>query len=409
LKTKRKNATDPKEQAELDKKIKSANKKAGRAVASLVSQAVFMALIAQAFRTLYNKDDEDENIAQNMAVDAVGNLFGGLPLIRDIYSFYAEGYDLDNYAYSTVNDLLQSGKDVFDLIGSVVDGSTDSRDIALSIKKAAYAGGQLFGIPTRNVYNFVYGITKRISPSTAYKVDDKFYKQSYRADLAKAIENNDEAMIATIAELMLDENLGGLKDSKARSEMGGLIEKGFDVIPRSVQDTITYDGEEYTLTASQRKAFEKVYAVGNEAVASLVKLPQYAEATDEVKAKAINFIYSVYYNLALQDFLGVDLENKNILFAEAIDIEKLALIVATARTIVGDTDKKGKVVSGSRKKKVQAYINSLNLKAVQKYMVMGYLGYSNQYGEVQVKAYINRLSLTKSEKEKLLAYSGYSS
>jgi len=409
LKTKRKNATDPKEQAELDKKIKSANKKAGRAVASLVSQAVFMALIAQAFRTLYNKDDEDENIAQNMAVDAVGNLFGGLPLIRDIYSFYAEGYDLDNYAYSTVNDLLQSGKDVFDLIGSVVDGSTDSRDIALSIKKAAYAGGQLFGIPTRNVYNFVYGITKRISPSTAYKVDDKFYKQSYRADLAKAIERGDEAMIATIAELMLDENLGGLKDSKARSEMGGLIEKGFDVIPRSVQDTITYDGEEYTLTASQRKAFEKVYAVGNEAVASLVKLPQYAEATDEVKAKAINFIYSVYYNLALQDFLGVDLENKNILFAEAIDIEKLALIVATARTIVGDTDKKGKVVSGSRKKKVQAYINSLNLKAVQKYMVMGYLGYSNQYGEVQVKAYINRLSLTKSEKEKLLAYSGYSS
>ena len=409
LKTKRKNATDPKEQAELDKKIKSANKKAGRAVASLVSQAVFMALIAQAFRTLYNKDDEDENIAQNMAVDAVGNLFGGLPLIRDIYSFYAEGYDLDNYAYSTVNDLLQSGKDVFDLIGSVVDGSTDSRDIALSIKKAAYAGGQLFGIPTRNVHNFVYGITKRISPSTAYKVDDKFYKQSYRADLAKAIERGDEAMIATIAELMLDENLGGLKDSKARSEMGGLIEKGFDVIPRSVQDTITYDGEEYTLTASQRKAFEKVYAVGNEAVASLVKLPQYAEATDEVKAKAINFIYSVYYNLALQDFLGVDLENKNILFAEAIDIEKLALIVATARTIVGDTDKKGKVVSGSRKKKVQAYINSLNLKAVQKYMVMGYLGYSNQYGEVQVKAYINRLSLTKSEKEKLLAYSGYSS
>ena len=229
------------------------------------------------------------------------------------------------------------------------------------------------------------------------------------SDLAKAIERGDEAMIATIAELMLDENLGGLKDSKARSEMGGLIEKGFDVIPRSVQDTITYDGEEYTLTASQRKAFEKVYAVGNEAVASLVKLPQYAEATDEVKAKAINFIYSVYYNLALQDFLGVDLENKNILFAEAIDIEKLALIVATARTIVGDTDKKGKVVSGSRKKKVQAYINSLNLKAVQKYMVMGYLGYSNQYGENQVKAYINRLSLTKAEKEKLLAYSGYAS
>lgn len=409
LKTKRKNATDPEEIASLDKKIKTATKKAGRSIASLVSTAVFMALIAQAFRTLYNKDDEDENIVQNMTVDAIGNLFGGLPLIRDIYSFYAEGYDLDNYAYSTVNDLLKSGQDIFDLIGSIFDGSTDSRDVATSIKKAAYAGGQLLGIPTRNIYNFVYGLTKRFSPSTAYKIDDVFYKQSYRADLAKAIENDDEAMIATIAELMLDENLGGLSDSKARKEMVSLLEKGFDVIPRSVGDTITYDGEERTLTTAEKKAFEKVYSTANEAVASLVKLSQYDKATDEVKAKAVNFIYTVYYNLALQDFLGVDLENKNILFAEAIDIEKLALIVATARTIVGDTDKSGKVVSGSRKRKVQAYINSLNLKAVQKYMVMGYLGYSNQYGENQVKAYINRLSLTKAEKEKLLAYSGYAS
>ena len=409
LKTKRKNATDPEEIASLDKKIKTATKKAGRSIASLVSTAVFMALIAQAFRTLYNKDDEDENIVQNMTVDAIGNLFGGLPLIRDIYSFYAEGYDLDNYAYSTVNDLLKSGQDIFDLIGSILDGSTDSRDVATSIKKAAYAGGQLLGIPTRNIYNFVYGLTKRFSPSTAYKIDDVFYKQSYRADLAKAIENDDEAMIATIAELMLDENLGGLSDSKARKEMASLLEKGFDVIPRSVGDTITYDGEERTLTTAEKKAFEKVYSTANEAVASLVKLSQYDKATDEVKAKAVNFIYTVYYNLALQDFLGVDLENKNILFAEAIDIEKLALIVATARTIVGDTDKSGKVVSGSRKRKVQAYINSLNLKAVQKYMVMGYLGYSNQYGENQVKAYINRLSLTKAEKEKLLAYSGYAS
>ena len=308
-----------------------------------------------------------------------------------------------------MNDLLKSGQDIFDLIGSIFDGSTDSRDVATSIKKAAYAGGQLLGIPTRNIYNFVYGLTKRFSPSTAYKIDDVFYKQSYRADLAKAIENDDEAMIATIAELMLDENLGGLSDSKARKEMASLLEKGFDVIPRSVGDTITYDGEERTLTTAEKKAFEKVYSTANEAVASLVKLSQYDKATDEVKAKAVNFIYTVYYNLALQDFLGVDLENKNILFAEAIDIEKLALIVATARTIVGDTDKSGKVVSGSRKRKVQAYINSLNLKAVQKYMVMGYLGYSNQYGENQVKAYINRLSLTKAEKEKLLAYSGYAS
>lgn len=55
----------------------------------------------------------------------------------------------------------------------------------------------------------------------------------------------------------------------------------------------------------------------------------------------------------------------------------------------------------------QTYINSLGLKVAQKYMIMGYLGYSNKNGQQQVKSYIQRLSLTKSEKEKLYEYSGY--
>ncbi len=127
-----------------------------------------------------------------------------------------------------------------------------------------------------------------------------------------------------------------------------------------------------------------------------------------MKSKAVNFIFDTYYNLALQDFLGVELESKNVLFAEAIDIEKLAIIVAMARALTADLDKKGNAISGTRKAKVQSYINSLKLTAAQKYMIMGYLGYTNTKGETQVKAYINRLKLTKSEKAKLLKYSGYS-
>ena len=409
LKAKRKLATDPDEIASLDKKIKAANKKARRAVGSLVSSAVFMALVAQLFRWLYNKDDEDDNVAVNMTVDAIGNLLGGLPLIRDIYSRFAEGYDFDNYAYSAINDMFDSTEMLFTTAGNIFEGDMDSREVALTIKNLLYAGGQMFGIPTRNVYNIIYGLTKRISPSTAYSIDDMFYKQNYRSDLAKAIEREDEAMVATITSLMLDENIGGIADSEARKELDSLVQKGFDVIPRSVSKKITYDGVEYELTPNQVKQFEKVYFVANEALASLVKMSQYKGATDEVKAKAVNFIYNVYYNLALQDFLGVDLETKSVLFAEAIDIEKLAIIVATANSLKADLDKKGVAISGTRKAKVQKYINSLQLKAVEKYMIMGYLGYTNTKGEAQVKAYINRLSLTKTEKAKLLEYSGYSS
>ena len=310
LKAKRKLATDPDEIASLDKKIKAANKKARRAVGSLVSSAVFMALVAHLFRWLYNKDDEDDNVAVNMTVDAIGNLLGGLPLIRDIYSRFAEGYDFDNFAYSAINDMFDSAEMLFTTAGNIFEGDMDSREVALTIKNLLYAGGQMFGIPTRNIYNIIYGLTKRISPSTAYSIDDMFYKQNYRSDLAKAIENEDEAMVATITSLMLDENIGGITDSEARKELDSLVQKGFDVIPRSVSKKITYDGVEYELTPNQVKQFEKVYFVANEALASLVKMSQYKDATDEVKAKAVNFIYNVYYNLALQDFLGVDLETK---------------------------------------------------------------------------------------------------
>lgn len=407
LKAKRKATTDPDEIEKLDKKIKSAKKKVAKSTAALATSAVFMALIAQLFRWLYNKDDEDENIVQNMTVDAVGNLLGGLPLIRDVYSRFAEGYDISDYTYSALNDLLDSGYNIFAMVGDVFSGETDSQEVAKNIKNLFYASGQILGLPTRNVYNMAYGLTKRFSPETAYKIDSWFYDQNYSSDLAKAIENEDDEMIATIVGIMLDEKIGGIDDSSVRNELDDLIKKGFSVLPRSVGDSITYEGEKITLTSGQAKSFKEVYSVANEALASLVGLSQYESATDEVKAKAINFIWDIYYNLAIEEVLGVDIESKAVLFAEAIDIEKLAIIIATARAIEADTDKNGKSISGTRKAKIQKYVASLKLTAVQKYMVMGYLGYSNKNGESQVKAYINRLNLSKSEKEKLLAYSGY--
>ena len=404
LKHRRKSTTDAAEIEALDKKIKAANTKVRKSVTALAVSAAFMALVAQLFRWLYNKDDE-EDVAKTIAIDAAGNLLGGLPIFKDIYARLVEGYDLDNYAYSTLNNLLDSAQNIFDVASDIATGNTD--DIAKNIRNIIYAAGQLFGIPVRNIYNVGYGLINRFSLSTAYKIDDMFYNKNYRSDLNKAIEEDDDEMIATIVGVMLDENIGAITSSAARKELDKLTKAGYDVIPRAVSETITYDGEEMALTGRQVSQFNEVYSTAHEAVASLVAMSQYGSATEDVQAKAINFIYDVYYNLALEELLGVDLENKNILFAEAIDIEKLALIIATARAMTADTDNNGNAISGTRKAKIQSYINSLRLTAAQKYMVMGYLGYSNTMGETQVKSYINRLSLTSDEKKQLLQYSGY--
>lgn len=404
LKYRRKSTTDAAEIEALDKKIKAANTKVRKSVTALAVSAAFMALVAQLFRWLYNKDDE-EDVAKTIAIDAAGNLLGGLPIFKDIYARLVEGYDLDNYAYSTLNNLLDSAQNIFDIASDIATGNTD--DIAKNIRNIIYAAGQLFGIPVRNIYNVGYGLINRFSPSTAYKIDDMFYNKNYRSDLNKAIEEDDDEMIATIVGIMLDENIGAITSSAARRELDKLTKAGYDVIPRAVSETITYDGEEMALTGRQVSQFNEVYSTAHEAVASLVAMSQYHSATEDVQAKAINFIYDVYYNLALEELLGVDLENKNILFAEAIDIEKLALIIATARAMTADTDNNGNAISGTRKAKIQSYINSLRLTAAQKYMIMGYLGYSNTMGETQVKSYINRLPLTSDEKTQLLQYSGY--
>lgn len=405
LKAKIKETTDSKAKAALEEKLKAAKKKSVKSVAALATTAIFMALIAQAFRWLYNKDDDDENIPANMAVDAIGNLMGGLPLIKDLYAKLTEGYDLNNYSYSALNDLFDAFSGTISTVTSLAKGE-DIKPLR-TVKELSFAVGQILGLPTRNVYNIIYGLMKRISPSTAYEWDNNLYNKNYSTDLQKAISNDDDEMLATIVGLMLDEKVGGIDNSFAREEMDRLVKGGYQVIPKSIGSTISYEGEEVEITSKQRERFKKVYGEANKALASLVNNKSYASASDEVKAKAVRFIYDIYYNLAIEDLLGVELETKNILFAKAIDISSLAIIVATARSIEADTDKKGNIVSGSRKKKVQTYINSLGLKVAQKYMIMGYLGYSNKNGQQQVKSYIQRLSLTKSEKEKLYEYSGY--
>lgn len=399
LKARRKATSDANEKALLDKKIKTARKKAAKSTSALVTSAMFMALIAQAFRTLYNKDDEEDNIVENMTIDAVGNLFGGLPIFKDVYAKIIEGYDFDGYQYSAINDLLDSVSNVIDLTGNIFSGNADSREVARNIKNMSYAIGQLFGIPVRNVYNVFYGLTKRVSPETAYKIDDVFYKQSYNADLKKAIKNNDEEMIATIAGLIMDENIGAFENGSTRNEVNRLLSAGFDVLPQTVGNSMTINEVQYTLTGPQKENFKKVYSQSITAVDKLVSSNGYKIATDEAKAKAIKYIYKYYYYEAQHQALNVDLDSKLYLFGQIVPIEKMALALAEVPLLVEN--------STNKKKTVQRYLQATKLSSAQKYMLMGYFGYKNTKGEGAVKSAINKTSLTKEQKKLLLEKCGY--
>jgi hypothetical protein len=406
LRKEAKKAGDGKGAERLDTEIKRAKKQCVRATVSLVGVAFFNAALAYAFKWLYRRD-EDEDVGTLIA-DTFGNMLGGIPFVRDLWSFFQDGFEMDHFLISTVNDVLGTAAATFEMVSSAASGKEVTRQEAMAqMRKVAYAAGQISGVPVRNVYNFGTGMLNRVAPEAGYKVESQFTKKAYTSDLKKALEAGDDKMAGTIAGLMIGEKIG-IEDDAMRDVLHRLTEKGHSVLPRSVGDSVTVNGESVALTGAQQKKLRSVYGIGQEAVADMVKLKQFRSAGDEVQAAAIKFINDVYWDLALEDSLGLDLAEKNVLFAEAIDIEKLAIIIATARSIEADKDKDGKAIAGTKKRKLQTFVNSLRLSAAEKYMVMGYLGYSNAHGESAVKAHIGKLNLSNSEKTQLLKYSGYS-
>lgn len=408
LKKRIKDCTDPARRAELESRLKEVRKREAKSISALVMSAVYMACVAQLFRWLYNRDDEDENIALNMALDAIGNLFGGLPGIKDLYAKLVDGYELDNYAYSVINDLFDSVDGIFSSAEKVIDGKAEKQDFTSLIKKMFYSVGQLFGIPVRNLYNMATGITRRISPAAGYKIDAFFYSKNYRSDLKKALENGDEKMIATIAGLIMNEDVGDIKDGAVREELDTLIKDGYDVLPRIIGDNVTYNGAEYALNAKDREYIESMYTNANESLSNIMKTTRYKNASAAVRAKTVKNTYRLSYEIAVADIAGDEASSeKNVLFSQVFDVALLSFILAAVSNLASDKDKNGNAVNGSLKRKIEYYLDTLNLTKAQKYIIMGYLGYKSQDGEKEVKGYISRFGLTSSQQDSILEYCGY--
>ena len=383
LKAKLRMTTDTERIATLRTQIKAARKKVFKSVTSLATSALFMAAIARLFSWLYNKDrDDDETVGQQVFVDFIGNLFGGLPLIRDVYTRIAEGYELDNYAYSALNDLLDSAVNLFDTVGGIVSGEESDAKVASRIKNLAYSIGQIFGIPTRNIYNVFYGLTKRISPTTAYQIDEAFYAKNYVTDLNKAIESDDTDMIAMLTSMIFGERMGNTTMSDAvRDKFVDLYLKGYSVLPRSIGDTISYGGVEIPLTDDEYARFRAIYAQSMKDIEKMMNGGAFKVLSEEMQAKAIKQVYDAYYYDALSDLVGVDERTTVGELSEWIDISKLSVAFTGFSDIESDKNSNGETIAGSKKKNTVKYLLGQNLSDGERLLILCYRGYSIQDGD----------------------------
>lgn len=388
-----------------------------RAVGALASQAVYMAVVATLFRKLLAYDDDDTlsewsaGDIRSFLGDVLSSAVGGLPIIKECVEFFQTGYDIEDMGVGALNDLLSAVKNVVALPKEAITGELTGEQAATRVRSVFYSLGQITGIPIRNVYKYSRGVLNVVNDVSGshvvYRLDSVFNKSSLSADLAAAIEKGDTEQAQFIAGLALDERVDLARNASLRQELIRLCMAGESVLPRSVGSEVTWDGETYQLTARQKKRFEAVYSEAGEAAARLIRSSYYKEVSDTVKAKALKRIYEIYYNLAIEDFLGVASETKAVLFSKAIPAEKLAVVVAAASELQADTDTQGRVISGSKRRRVAAFIESLRLSAAQKYMIFAYLGYREASGEAVVTKYVDTLKLEDGEREQLLQWCGY--
>ncbi len=336
--------------ANIKKRIKTAHNKTIKALSAIITVNLYLALLTQLFNKFYNRDEEEPLNA--FLKTFAGNMFGMLPIFRDISSFLIEGYEVDIALTSTINDILKATKSNYEIIEKAMNGeNVQEFEVNKNVRDVLYSVGVLFGIPFRNVNNLVYGTTNLISKEAGYKYNAMFY-QTYTTDLDKALKEEDYGLAQSIMATMLSRN----QMTGDTEKLVKLYEAGYKVLPKTVNDTITVDTVEYELSQSQRKQFYEIYSKANTKVILDSNLP------DEAKAYAIRQAYSFYWDSAVEETLGI--ESKKSLIAKQVDANKLALALGYAETVKGD----------NRKERIERYLRSkFNRREIK--LILDYMGY----------------------------------
>ena len=392
-----KNATD---RATIEAEIKANNKQIRKSTSTMNALAVYGAIVAMLFSHFFGTNDEDETFGEEFLGEFMSTWVGGIPILKDIYNYFNSGYEMQDFTLGSINDVFGGIADFANGIEKYNE-TGEIRQLLSGTRKLAFSSANAFGLPLKNLYKMTYGGINILSPSAAYKIDDTFYKQPYSKDLAKALAKDDDIMISTITELMLQDKSGGNFSDGTREEINRLVNQLGDTsfLPKSVNQTFSFNKEQYTLTSKEFKQAKAEYEKANQKIDDLIAKSGYKTATDEEKAAMIKFVYDYYYEQTIVEAIGAD-KSKTLLFASGIKLEDMAIIVGTAKVLEADKDRNGNAIAGSKKKKIVAMLQRQRLTADQKYLMLAYLGYSTDMERVE--RYVNRLRLTKDEKKALL-------
>ena len=134
-----------------------------------------------------------------------------------------------------------------------------------------------------------------------------------------------------------------------------------------------------------------------QAVGLLESNSNYQKMDENARNSAYNKLVDYYYNVCLSRLNNTKVDTKYTLYG-AINATDIVVYLTDINNIESDTDKKGNVIQGSRKEKVQKYIQGLKLTAQQKYILSYLAGYApTDNGKSAISKYLKNNGYTQKE------------
>ena len=167
LKSKLAHTIDPIEQSKIKSRINTVGGEAVRRTGVLLASSTYLAVVSLAFNILFGRidlDDEEEVQDELLAFffSIPVDMLGGLPIISDFAGYFKDGYEMESFTLSTINDLLSSVKSLQNIAVKASTGKTKNGDITRAFKNVIFGIAHLFGIPARNIWNLLRGVSQSI-------------------------------------------------------------------------------------------------------------------------------------------------------------------------------------------------------------------------------------------------------
>lgn len=350
---------------------KTLSRQTARDVTAIIANNMAYALVAMLFKQWLGKDDKDKEFAEEVKDEFISSMISILPITSKIYTIVADGYSISETPINYVEDVIKS-------ISSAADNPSKT-NFYNAIKNLA----TLFGLPVKNLMDYMYATINTFSPELAYKFKNIYYDQPISTDkkiITDYIDTNESLSKAAFTNYLRKRGLDKLNDTYV-DNMFSLVKEDIENLDKitsakltegstiKVSDEIT----EYAITKKDATYYDNL--VQNN-VSNLLSNSTFAKLEGSTtKSKTIKRVMEVSKYLAIMNNDStIKLSNNKLANVSKYFNFDSSELISYYYYI---QDLKASINDDSRKEKIIKYINGLRgLTTSQKLALIALAGYS---------------------------------